>query len=160
MKLLILFEGLGYLLSPFISASHLERRLAIPIKAEYEQHGWLERAAPCPTRDALVVSHGYGAMRAREFAERCRLDWVSIDPRRFPWGGGITAPKEITVINIWRKGFQRGYPIDGVINMEAGPLMTHTGLPENSNIRAIVQNVMGHKGLLPKGLPPPPRGKK
>lgn len=142
-KLLILFEGLGLGFSPFLSSSYLEAYLARPLKVAYQQHGWMVGSVPCPKEKALVVSHSFGIKQAGRFAERCKLPLLSLDPRNPPFAmSGGPLPKGVRVVNIYREGFMRGYPIEGAVNMKLPSSVGHVAVPAHADVHDIAKEML------------------
>ena len=142
MKLLILFEGLGVAFYPAFSSTAIRDLLAEPLHARYVEYGWTSTGAPCPKEPALVISHSFGIKAGEEFAERCHLPLLSLDPRMPPTGiGAGTAPRGVRTVNFYRTGFMTGYPLPGAENHRLSSSVDHINVPAQPEVWRMVRKL-------------------
>lgn len=144
MKLLIIFEGLSPWLflawSPFMSASYVERQLAIPLGAKYEVHGWLETSLPCRP-NSVAAGHSFGGKAALLYSERCKVPAVIMDDRTPPLGScSGRAIEKVTAF--YREGWMRGCAIKGAQNIKLSNSVSHVAVPAQPEVHKTVREML------------------
>lgn len=96
------------------------------------------------TGPCIIVAHSFGvraAVASAKLSRECKL-LLLLDPRMPPWGaGGVVAPRGVHTTCIYRKGFMRGWPVEGAENIE---LLSggHLDVPFSLAARVAVRRIL------------------